>query len=714
MNQRLLCAGAIVLLTALSLAGFVYVSERYPFYFIWDMDHTAALDLLLINNGLLPDHINHTGLGMYLLTRLTSLVSWTLGTLSTLHFETVAAALNPLLPIAEFTTFVRLNSPVVIVAGALATFAGVQWAARVPLASVAGIAVLAALLSQSWQVYHSAMVRTEVYAVFFWQLALFAIFLTVRSRSGWTQMLLALISGLMLGVAFITKFQLFPYLIAFYFITKAVFDLHEDRFEAIRQTTALPAVVIGLNILAILIFAVILLLAWQQPLASGYYIVSEDGHPPTYWPNFAALSFFAIGILLIVFAIAQRWLSVLARLSGSHDLVLFSMVQLGYACASGVAFVVFANLTERSEFVLANFKVAYLRQFVGGGFDATVATMRNNVSQLIDNYRILLILLAIAIALTVALALLSPESSERKKCVRLAVWTLGAIGIFLIGSVFFRFIVRDMIWHETLPTLLLVLLLATAGGVIRHGRPDRHGGILAAAVTAVPLVIITMVNVYSVPTILLKADLNYNIYGWSPEHAFLPVYVGNHQLYATVTQAHFPDRRVEPHSYAGIAFRHATEWRTLARTAEFVLPYHRVPLTAIGVFAQGATATSRLEKLANVPNGFEGAALLDLRVLPARVSNLLDANLVSDESEAFDKVTDKKATDRIGIVPRADLDIFLFSERSQESTPCEIVTTLQATERLIEFCGRRVQKYLELPADRSRRDLLTVRPKFGW
>src|SRR5215213_10476659 len=104
MNQRALCACAIMLLTAFSLASFVWVSERYPFYFIWDMDHSAALDLLLINNGLLPDHINHTGLGMYLLTRLTSLVSWSIGTLSTLRFDNVAAALNPLLPIAEFTT----------------------------------------------------------------------------------------------------------------------------------------------------------------------------------------------------------------------------------------------------------------------------------------------------------------------------------------------------------------------------------------------------------------------------------------------------------------------------------------------------------------------------------------------------------------------------------------------------------------------------------
>src|SRR6516162_6405961 len=113
MNRQLLYACALIQIATITLIFFLIRSIRYPFYFIFDMDHTTMLDMLLINSGRLPDHLNHTALGMYVFMRLTSSVASALGVLTTFRLEDVGAALNPLLPVAELTTFLRLHSPFV-------------------------------------------------------------------------------------------------------------------------------------------------------------------------------------------------------------------------------------------------------------------------------------------------------------------------------------------------------------------------------------------------------------------------------------------------------------------------------------------------------------------------------------------------------------------------------------------------------------------------
>ena len=50
----------------LLLGWYILVCCDYPYYFMWDMDHVTCLDTVLIQSGLLPDHICHPSSGMYL------------------------------------------------------------------------------------------------------------------------------------------------------------------------------------------------------------------------------------------------------------------------------------------------------------------------------------------------------------------------------------------------------------------------------------------------------------------------------------------------------------------------------------------------------------------------------------------------------------------------------------------------------------------------
>jgi hypothetical protein len=171
---------------------------------------------------------------------------------------------------------------------------------------------------------------------------------------------------------------------------------------------------------------------------------------------------------------------------------------------------------------------------------------------------------------------------------------------------------------------------------------------------------------------------------------------------------------MEPQSVAGIAFGHAVEWRKVLRTAQFVLPYQYVPLTKIGVFAPGSSYTTDGERLLSVPKGFDGAILVDLQGLVSRPVGLIDAESVSQDSEAFDKITSQPAIGRVAIIPRTDLGITLFSEDRAQSGSCELpVTAAKVRQTEIKYCGKMIRAYTEIELYRNRRNFLVIRPIFG-
>jgi len=78
----------------LLLAWYVFTSCDYPYYFIWDMDYVICLDTVLIQSGLLPDHICHPGSGMYLPLFFSEKIAHLFGALSALDLEGSAGLQN--------------------------------------------------------------------------------------------------------------------------------------------------------------------------------------------------------------------------------------------------------------------------------------------------------------------------------------------------------------------------------------------------------------------------------------------------------------------------------------------------------------------------------------------------------------------------------------------------------------------------------------------
>jgi hypothetical protein len=511
-----------------------------------------------------------------------------------------------------------------------------------------------------------------------------------------------------------TKFQLFPYLIAFYPIAKLAFDLHKDHFAKLRELhTQIPGLVIWLNIGAMGVFTCLLLLAWNYQLAPNYFVMANSSTSiPSYHPNFAAIAFFLIGLLLCGLQIFYQNNAVIRRFICTHDLLLFSFIQAGYAVAVLTALLVLPNL-EGPSYMLANFKVAYLRQFEArqvGGLLGLMDIFVHHWKLFLVFYPSLLIATGSALGLVVALGFLAPDASERIKCLRMAGWGALAGAAFIFGIVFYRFYVRDILWHETLLTFMAALLLSVAASQMETWRKRGH---VAEIIIAGPLMLLMATNVASLPTVAAKTDLNFNVYGWSPEQEFRTVYAGNQLLYETILKHRFPDPRLEPTSAAGIALRHAVEWNRIRQIAEFVLPYNYIPLAKIGVFVSDGLFRHGDEKFAEVPAMLKGGIWIELQDLPERSRGTINPDLVSGPSEAFDKIIAKPSHGRRAVIPRPDLAVVVFTPKSNAATACALKVSVLKAGSPVEFCGEVVQKYTDLDAADDPRTFVVVQLKYG-
>lgn len=198
---------------------YAHIRQQVPFFHAWDMDWTTALDVLVIQSGGLPDHVNHPGFAMYLLLTWSHRAAFALDQVSFLDLEDVRQAGNPIVGAAELTEYLRAHSPLVLVVLVLAQVFALAGVAR--MAGVRGDAlrgswarsglfpllVLLLVGVQEGVLFHAGLIRSEVYAVLFWCLALVAGVAALRARTRRTSALRFGLCGLFLAVSWTTKLQ---------------------------------------------------------------------------------------------------------------------------------------------------------------------------------------------------------------------------------------------------------------------------------------------------------------------------------------------------------------------------------------------------------------------------------------------------------------------------------------------------------------------------
>ncbi|MCB2190683.1 MAG: hypothetical protein KQI62_03915 [Deltaproteobacteria bacterium] len=664
------------------------LSRSFPYYFIWDLDHIVALDTLIINSGLLPDHIHSPGFGTYLVTVWASRLASGLDLLSALNLSQLDHSLNPLACLAQAVELLRRLSPLAVLGTVFLLWSALQTVFRPRFFWALGAALILGL--EQGLFYQAALIRTEQYSLLYWAGAGLLAMLAGRSR-GWPRLGWLGLSGLLLGLAFVSKVQLGTYLLAAPLLFMLPIALKGEDWERALPRLGRGQALAGLAaaVAALALTAVLAALAWQEPIPSGMGTFLHRLSIHLSLPLLALLAFLLILVLINLwglFGSAKRSTPV-APLATYAALLL-----LGFGLSFFCHFLVGLPVDKAWQYLLLDFKMAFLRQ----GF---------MLVPLAEHLRLLAYLWPAVLANLISLALLAWCARRRlNPALSRTAWLALALAILAYAHPLLldRFILRDLMWAEPLLNLTTLICLLT---LARQTWPSRAWG---GALGLVALVLLTSgaLSAWQMPA---RLNANYNLYGWSPVPFAKGVYARNHPRWEKIVRAHFGDDLAR--AAWGPAGAQAADARQVASTVAYVLPSLGPNLRRAGVVAPGSPVSLGRPDLllTEVPCPLAGGILVDLagaRLNPARQ---LKTKEVLRASEELDKFATMGNPGVLAVLPRADLGVFLFTPAQRRQVPQALgqagladrpsytLKVSGAGGQALVYEGYELEQYCELP-----------------
>lgn len=279
------------LFSALGLAFLQKGMEQYPYFISWDMDLITAIDLLRLQDGHTPLHINHPGLGMYLLLKPLLWVSHQFELVEAWGYAGLAEFKNPMLGVAQIVNWVRSFNPFLSTGMALAFWLAFQnffgrWGFWLGL-----LVFLQIIFSPSLWGFHLATNRTEFFSLFYTSLAFLALstILRVQSSAKEGSERTRYIFYVLLALAFLTKIQ-----VLFIGVALLLF-LDIDLSTRINLKSIASKISVSR---ALVFWGLMILLSFAIPIPRNYATFSSY-----YLPNvFFILWFLVMGIFYLNFS----------------------------------------------------------------------------------------------------------------------------------------------------------------------------------------------------------------------------------------------------------------------------------------------------------------------------------------------------------------------------------------------------------------------------
>lgn len=535
MARRSLFALLVGLILCLALGRFLYSASTVPAYVAFDMDLLMTVDSFLIASGRLPDHFGHPGFGMNLLLSKSQWMAHVMGFLPNNGLTELNRALNPLLPAIEMTAYNRAHSPWVALAIVSLCWCMIALATRWP--PWLALLGMGALASQQGLIYQSMGIRSELYSVFFWSLGMLALSLVARRR-GRDRLLWALVGGLALGMAFLTKVQALFYLVAAGFFLYLMLDLSGAEEEGYD-----PKLGASMSAGALLLFLTLLRGAWNVEPTKGM---------GTFASSFGLTApALGLAVFLLTLTVAQR------RATNPY-LASTSALMLGFVLSAGLHFLVFRDPYLSWRYLLIDMKMLYLRpDFYGsqsfqtpGAFFVRLWTVSNQNPVLV--------------MVTLVSLLWSVQEFRKRTQTSGLLLALGASAVLTV-AVGSRNNEHDWLWVETLPTTLTLLC---AGFLARQ---ERSTGRLALGLM-VGLLIVS--NLYLSSTMAARYRDSQATYGYRPWRFSHAVFAASYRLYSEPMRKHLLS--------AG--------WSGFSAAVRQMADFREVSLTALAIAGQSDCA----------------------------------------------------------------------------------------------------------------------------
>ena len=694
-NLRLayLCNALLLVAAAAILLRFVSVAHQYPYYFAWDMDLTVTQDCLLIHSRLLPDLIVHPGTGMYLLLHPSLEAARALGVVSVLSLDELAQSLNPLSGAAELTSYIRTHSPLLAMGAVL-----LLWGALVIVfrpAPVWRVLLLVTLGTQASFLFHAALVRSSLYAVFFWSAAMCLAALAAMSGRPRPRTVWLLLAGVAMGLSVMAKIQAVFYVAAVPLVYLLARSEPEDDTQdtgAARSSSGAPRAVCASSLGLAVAVALLLFAAYRTPVPQG---VSRWNSAFGVTPQGAALLVGALALAAGQLVLARR--KATEGYAFQVSAVLTAML-LGFVVSFALVFLVFRDPAQSFRYLCLTVKMLFLRQMHDAAADYGAGPL--GVAKLfVLNAPVPFVVHGLCIALLLFRGLRSPR-------LRRAFWApaLSALAglAVVLGA---RAILRDLIWVETLLNFLSLTYLLL---VLRDlDRPSRMRWLWPVSAMVVALALSNVVANAGMPA---RIDANYNNYGWQDDPWLTNVYRHNQTRYGDIMAARYATGR-------DVAKRQATRHREIRRAVRYVFQNQRVTHRNIGTVAEGFPVwTEALEwRISAFPEPLREAIVVDNGAVALRRRFLFRSDKVQGTSEDINKVKRVDRANHLAVLGRADLRILLFVHEEDapglagdKLVPCDDRITVSNGEETATLVAFEAFSYVEVPVGVLERPFFTV------
>jgi hypothetical protein len=635
MSSRSIQAALAVLLVGLAYGG---VSGSVPFYYSWDMDWLTTLDALVIQGGRLPDHVHHTSFGMYLVLAWSQRIASALGGVSFLDLSDADGAGNPLVGVAELTDYFRAHTPIVLVAIVLAQAAGLRGIGRLASggARARGVIVrsrpfvlltLLLVALQEGVLYQALLIRSEVYSLLFWCLALATAVGALRARSRRTSLLRFGLCGLFLALAWATKLQAIVLVAWLLLVVALLRDLGWSRSPVVGLEVAsgrarlLP----GLGLFIAASSSIISAARFNVPQGMASFV---DG----YRPNTMAVVSLAVFAAPLLLAVCHRRLPALEALlagalgAGLLHLLLHTEPRVGWT-----------HLLVDVKMLLFRAEFQSLSQVEPMGPVRRVMAEVAGAPGLFVTHLCLL-----------ALVVRCLPSWRRRGALLLV--ELALFGHFGLAT---RDFLRDDIWVQLPLTVSTVILSITL-----LSRPRLASGRAAGVLCLLALSLLAQVRALVVARPLLDAhSLTYN---WTVERFLEGVYEREQRRYGALIEA-----KVDPADRARWvrgATAQARDWRQVRQDLRHVLVNQAESLRDVTVAEAGFLLPHDPEaRLVAVPPPLRGGLLVRPREwVPDGGDLLVGASVRSIRDDPQWHVRVAASSQRLGFLGRPDLDVVLF------------------------------------------------------
>ncbi len=677
-------SGVIVLL----LAGHILVCCDYPYYFIWDMDYVICLDSVLVQSGSLPDQMCHPGFGMYLLLFFSEKIAHLFGVISALDLADIAGSLNPLAAMAELTDFVRLHSPFLSVGIALllciamrVIFCMSRWWL---------LFFLVFFGVQESLAYHSSMVRSELYSVFYWSGAVLTMAVAAKADRGVFRWVWLLVTGLLLGLCFLSKIQSLFYLAVLPVLLMLAFYVSQDERTQGREGITRKGVfwILAASVFNVAAFLVLVIASYSTPIPRGV---------PTWAAAFrvtpVAVLFF---LALLSLFLCQIYLYLTNKVSSDafRFFSFFSVIGTGFILSFAFYFLLYSDTSLSLQYLLLNFKIIFLR--------VPASSLRiPPPSVYLSNFLLCVrynpTLFIVHVVLTLLLVFGHLRSFVRITKFQIVLCLLATCLAFVNVIVMTRFKLRDIIWEEVLLNFLNLFYFAVL--VCRATRYRKR----LAEIGGGLLMILFLANCFHVYNTPDRIDANYTQYGWRTDKWFSAIYGGNQRKYSEIM------RKKYDNTTAWLARAKAIDHRRIRRTVDFVFKNQAITHRNIGIVFEGFSAWSADlgYKITEVPPALKGAILVDNASVALKSKTFFKEEYVREHSDYMDKFKRSSSAAQISVLTRPDLKVFLFVDAGDISglvteevveTPHKIV--LQDTKQSIGLQGLEIKNYSEIAVDK--------------